>query len=104
MRFRGTTKAPLVFHVRENAAGAFIGHVVPANASDTLKNVHFLIANQQDVAEIAITDTGALYTPTGLDREKRQNYSLTAIAESPRGVGVFQVSSEIFVWESPGCL
>ncbi|OXU25849.1 hypothetical protein TSAR_005482 [Trichomalopsis sarcophagae] len=88
---KGTTKAPLVFHVRENAAGAFIGHVVPANASDSLKNVHFLIANQQDVAEIAITDTGVLYTPTGLDREKRQNYSLTAIAESPRGVGVFQV-------------
>ncbi|XP_058809929.1 cadherin-89D [Phymastichus coffea] len=89
---KGRTKAPLVFHVRENAAGAFIGQVVPVNASSsTLKNLRFLIANQQDVSEIAITDTGALYTPSGLDREKRQNYSLTAIAESPRGVGVFQV-------------
>ncbi|CAB0038612.1 unnamed protein product, partial [Trichogramma brassicae] len=89
---KGTTKAPLTFHVRENAAGAFIGQVVPVNASSSvLKNVRFLIANQQDTSEIAITETGALYTPTGLDREKRKNYSITAIAESPRGIGIFQV-------------
>ena len=82
-----------MFHVKENAAGSLIGQVVPVNASSsTLKSVRFLIANQQDVSEIAITETGALYTPTGLDREKRPNYSLTAIAEGPRGVGVFQVS------------
>uniref|UniRef100_A0ABD2X656 Cadherin domain-containing protein n=1 Tax=Trichogramma kaykai TaxID=54128 RepID=A0ABD2X656_9HYME len=89
---KGTTKAPLTFHVRENAAGAFIGQVVPVNASSSvLKNVRFLIANQQDMSEIAITETGALYTPTGLDRERRKNYSITAIAESSRGIGIFQV-------------
>ena len=83
----------MIFHVRENAAGAFIGQVISTNASSSvLKNLRFLIANQQDVSEIAITETGALYTPTGLDRETRQNYSVTVIAESSRGINIIQVS------------
>ncbi|XP_015602110.1 cadherin-89D isoform X2 [Cephus cinctus] len=89
---QGTTKAPLIFHVKENVPGAFIGQVLPHNATNTTRNIHFIIANQQDVPDIAITEDGVLYTPRGLDREERQNYSITVIAESLRGVGIFQVT------------
>jgi len=89
---RGTTTAPLVFHVKENVPGALIGQVLPNNGTTiTMSGTQFLIVNQQDVPDIAIMDDGSLYAPEGLDRETRQNYSITVIAESLRSVGVFQV-------------
>ncbi|XP_063981837.1 cadherin-89D isoform X2 [Diachasmimorpha longicaudata] len=89
---KGTTRAPLLFHVNENQAGAFIGQVLPRNNTKTASNVRFLIANQRDVPDIAITEDGDLYTVRGLDRETRQNYSITVIAETTRGLGIFQVT------------
>ncbi|KZC05970.1 Cadherin-89D, partial [Dufourea novaeangliae] len=92
---KGTTTAPLVFHAKENVPGTYIGQVLPQNSTaGTSTNVgtRFFIVNQQDVPDISITEDGALYAPQGLDRETRQNYSITVIAESPRGVGVFQVT------------
>lgn len=92
---RGTTTASLVFHAKENAPGALIGQVLPHNRTATTvastSGTRFLIVNQQDVPDVAIMDDGSLYAPGGLDRETRQNYSITVIAESSRGVGVFQV-------------
>jgi len=93
---RGTTTAPLVFHVKENVPGALIGQVLPNNGTTVaMSGTQFLIVNQQDVPDIAIMDDGSLYAPKGLDRETRQNYSITVIAESLRSVGVFQVNSSI---------
>ncbi|XP_076758983.1 cadherin 89D [Xylocopa sonorina] len=90
---RGTTTAPLVFHAKENVPGAYIGQVLPQNSTGaSTAGTRFFIVNQQDVPDISITEDGALYAPRGLDREARQNYSITVIAESQRGVGVFQVS------------
>lgn len=89
---RGTTTAPLVFHAKENVPGTYIGQVLPQNGTGAATTTRFFIVNQQDVPDISITEDGALYAPRGLDREARQNYSITVIAESPRGVGVFQVS------------
>lgn len=85
----------MLFHVRENAVGALIGQVVPRNGTDATRNIHFLIANQRDVPDIAISEDGALHTLRGLDRESRQNYSVTVIAETARDLGVFQVSFSI---------
>ncbi|XP_072758851.1 cadherin-89D isoform X2 [Anoplolepis gracilipes] len=90
---KGTTTAPLVFHVMENIPDALIGQVLPHNG--TASGIQFLIVNQQDVPDIAIMNDGTLYAPRGLDRETRENYSVTVIAEGARGVGVFQV--RIFV-------
>ncbi|KAK0161476.1 hypothetical protein PV327_009943 [Microctonus hyperodae] len=89
---KGTTRAPMVFHAKENIPGAFIGQVLPRNGTNTTRNVRFLIANQRDVSDIAITEDGDLYTVRGLDREMRQNYSITVIAETTRGLGIFQVT------------
>ncbi|XP_043259305.1 cadherin-89D [Colletes gigas] len=90
---KGTTTAPLVFHAKENVPGTYIGQVLPQNSTGTTSTgTRFFIVNQQDVPDISISEDGALYAPEGLDRETRQNYSITVIAESPRGVGVFQVT------------
>lgn len=89
--YRTTVKMPLVFHVKENIPGAFIGQVLPYNGTNSTRNIRFLIANHQDVPNIDITSEGTLFTPTGLDRESRENYSITVIAENVRGVGIFQV-------------
>lgn len=47
-----------MFHVKENIAGAIIGHIFPVNGSsfsNNSGNIKFIVANQQDVAnEIAI--------------------------------------------------
>lgn len=80
--------------MKENVPGALIGQVLPHNrtAPAAASGTRFLIVNQQDVPDVAIMDDGSLYAPLGLDREEKQNYSITVIAESSRGVGVFQVS------------
>lgn len=88
----------MVFHAMENSRGAFIGQVLPRNGTNATRNVRFLIANQRDVPDIAITEDGDLYTLRGLDRETRQNYSITVIAETTRGLGIFQVSSQINIF------
>lgn len=81
--------------MKENVPGALIGQVLPHNrttaAATTTSGTRFLIVNQQDVPDVAIMENGSLYAPEGLDRETRQNYSITVIAESSRGVSVFQV-------------
>lgn len=93
MPFRTTTtKVPLVFHVKENLPGSLIGQVLPQRDKNTTRNIRFLIANQQDVPDIAVTNDGTLYTPNGLDRESKDNYSITVIADNVKGVGIFQVS------------
>lgn len=87
-----TDKLPLVFHVKENLPGAFIGQILPHNDKNSTRNIRFIVANQQDVPDIVITTEGTLYTPNGLDRELKENYSITVIADNPRGVGIFQVT------------
>lgn len=75
-------------------AGAFIGQVLPRNVTQQMsvkKDVRFVLANQQDVPDIAITDDGVLYTPNGLDRETRENYSVTVISDDSKGIIVSQV-------------
>lgn len=59
--------------------------------------LRFLIANQQDVTEmITISNDGTLMTVKGLDREVRDTYRLTVIAEYSKGfvngAGIYQVT------------
>lgn len=52
--FRGA-HSPLVFHVKENVAGATIGQIFHVNMSslsaNNSGNIRFIIANQQDISE-----------------------------------------------------
>ncbi|KAK2588583.1 hypothetical protein KPH14_006357 [Odynerus spinipes] len=90
---KGTTTAPLVFHVKENVPGTYIGQVLLQNGTTaaSYSGTRFLIVNQQDVPDISITEDGALHAPNGLDRESRQNYSITVIAEGSKLLRVIQV-------------
>lgn len=61
------------------------------------QGLRFVIANQQDVTDmIAITNDGTLMTVKGLDRETRDIYRLTVIAEYSKGfingAGIYQVT------------
>ncbi|XP_046967543.1 cadherin-89D [Vanessa cardui] len=93
------THSPFVFHVKENVAGAIIGHIFPVNSSsfsNNSGNINFIIANQLDVAdEIAIGPDGTIYAQKSLDRERRDVYRMTVIAEFNKGVisgaGLYQI-------------
>ncbi|CAG4966971.1 unnamed protein product [Parnassius apollo] len=95
------TQSPIVFHVKENVAGAIIGQIFNVNKTassiNNTGNIRFIIANQQDVEDdIAIGQDGTIYTQKPLDREKRDAYRMTVIAEFNRGVisgaGIYQVN------------
>lgn len=95
---RGTSGAPIEFRVRENLSGALIGKLFSQNITkNASKSLRFVIANQPDVTDyIGISQDGTLYTKKGLDREERDVYRLTIIAEYSKGVlsgaGIYQVS------------
>jgi hypothetical protein len=68
--------------------------------ANKLRNFKFTIANQADVKDLfAISQDGTLYTHKGLDREVRDAYMLTIIAENTRigarGGGLFQVKKKV---------
>ena len=94
---------PMELRVRENSAGALVGQLMRpyespySNSSAWWKSLRFIIANQQDVVDkFAVSADGAIYTKKELDREERDIYRLTIIAENNRGIvkgtGVYQVS------------
>ncbi|XP_068626137.1 cadherin-89D [Battus philenor] len=95
------TQSPIVFRVKENVAGAIIGQIFNVNASATpvnkTENIRFIIANQQDVTDdIAIGPEGTIYAQKPLDRERRDTYIMTVIAEFNKGTisgaGIYQVN------------
>lgn len=99
---RGNGAMPMELRVRENLPGALVGQLVRpyespySNSSAWWKSLKFIIANQQDVADkFAISADGTIYTQKALDREERDVYRLTIIAENSRGIvkgaGVYQV-------------
>ncbi|CAH2040894.1 unnamed protein product, partial [Iphiclides podalirius] len=97
------TQSPIEFHVKENIPGAIIGQIFNVNISSSMNNsgnIRFIIANQQDVTDdIAIGHDGTIYAQKALDREKRDSYRMTVIAEFNKGMisgaGIYQVT--IFV-------
>ncbi|RVE54564.1 hypothetical protein evm_000685 [Chilo suppressalis] len=97
-------QSPLVFRVKENVAGATIGQIFHVNISslpiNSTGNIHFIIANKQDVSDdIAIGQDGTIFTQKPLDREKRETYSITVIAEFNKGMisgaGIYQVTVNV---------
>ncbi|XP_041968077.1 cadherin-89D isoform X2 [Aricia agestis] len=96
--------APLVFHVKENVAGATIGQIFNLSMSsvsvNNSRNFRFIIANQQDVSdEIAIGQDGTIFAQKPLDRERKSTYHITVIAEFNKGVisgaGLYQITIHV---------
>lgn len=90
-----TGSAPIEFHVKENLPNVVIGKLGFKNSSTNA--LKFSIANQKDVTDvISITSDGTLFTQKPLDREIRDVYRLTIIAEYNKGTisgtGIYQVT------------
>ncbi|KAK9881181.1 hypothetical protein WA026_014529 [Henosepilachna vigintioctopunctata] len=90
-----TSSTPIEFHVKENLPNVLIGKLGFKNSSKT--TLKFSIANQKDVTDhISITSDGTLFTIKALDREVRDIYRLTVIAEFSKGqvigTGIYQVT------------
>ncbi|XP_015188290.1 PREDICTED: cadherin-89D [Polistes dominula] len=89
---KGATTTPIIFHAKENIPGTYIGRVLVNNGTiSSSATTSYFIVNQQDVPDISIMEDGTLYAPNGLDRETRQNYSITVIAEGSKGLQVIQI-------------
>lgn len=104
--FCSSNNEPIVmkFHVRENLSGALVGQLVPTRNttldSSQWKGVKFMIVSEPEVTEqFAISQDGTIYTQKGLDREHKDSYQLSVIAESGRGViahrGFYQVLTRV---------
>lgn len=83
-----------LFVVKNNETAQVSGR---KTSVDLKQHLRFVIANQQDVTDkIAITDDGTLMTLDGLDRETRDVYRLTVLAEYSKGfasgAGIYQVT------------
>ncbi|KAK5650009.1 hypothetical protein RI129_001038 [Pyrocoelia pectoralis] len=92
VNYRGPARL-LEFHIRENKVGAFIGKI---EQNSTIRFSKFTIANQRDVTDyISISSDGSLYTQKAFDREKRDLFRLTIIAEymmaSYKNTEIYQV-------------
>lgn len=86
---------PIEFHVKENRPNTLIGQLLFQNVTEG--SLKFTIANERDVLdEIKIAQNGSIYTIKALDREERDIYRLTIIAEytkgSMSGTGIYQVT------------
>lgn len=85
---RERIEASQVFHINENSDNLFIGRV----QSVTSKSIKYLIANQ-DIPEINVTSDGFLYANYPLDRETKENYSITITGETLDEIEIIHVSS-----------
>lgn len=85
--FSSNDPIQLQFRVRENLSGALVGQLTDSNKTSTpWKPMRFVITNQADVTEqFAVSQDGTLYTQRQLDREYRESYQLTILAEGVRG-------------------
>lgn len=90
---RALSALPLVNNTRNDRQMKRTRH----RQADAQKELKFFIANQHDVAGlISITNDGTLMTVKPLDREERDIYRLTVIAEFKQGfmsgAGIYQVN------------
>lgn len=91
-----SAKQTNLFVVKPNETAQVTGRRSQSSL-DLRQHLRFVIANQQDVTDkIAITDDGTLMTLGGLDRETRDVYRLTVLAEYSKGfasgAGIYQVT------------
>lgn len=86
-----------VFETKRSTKGV----LTKENRTEAVQNgLRFIIANQQDVVDlISIGNDGTLRTVQGLDREQKDRYYLTVIAEYTNGhfnaAGIYQVIIQV---------
>lgn len=94
--YRNSTFSPIEFHIKENQPKRLIGRI----KHNSTRNVKFQIANERDVhGIISITPDGSIYSEIAFDREEKDTYRLTVIAEYTKGIlsaaGIYQVTVNV---------
>ncbi|CAO1442494.1 unnamed protein product [Diamesa serratosioi] len=93
---KGPKNQLIEFHVQENQADAVIAKNRVSRAA-TPKNLSFFIVNDYDLKDkIYVSNDGKLMTLNGLDREEKDFYKLSVIAEYSNGLiesaGIYQIN------------
>lgn len=80
----------LVFRVRENLPGVAIGRLwnVDFSNSSTMSKPNFIVADPDDGELFTVSEDGVLYTKSGLDRETKESFKLTVIADRKTKTGI----------------
>lgn len=80
----------LVFRVRENLPGVAIGRLwnMDFSNSSTMSKPNFIVADPDDGELFTVSEDGVLYTKTGLDRETKESFKLTVIADRKTKAGI----------------
>lgn len=80
----------VVFRVRENLPGVAIGRLwnMDFSNSSTMSKPNFIVADPDDGELFTVSDDGVLYTKSGLDRETKESFKLTVIADRKTKTGI----------------
>lgn len=79
-----------MFRVRENLPGVAIGRLwnMDFSNSSTMSKPNFIVADPDDGELFTVSDEGVLYTKSGLDRETKESFKLTVIADRKTKTGI----------------
>lgn len=79
-----------MFHVRENLPGVAIGRLWSTDFSNssTMSKPNFIVADPDDGELFTVSEDGVLYTKSGLDRETKESFKLTVIADRKTKAGI----------------
>lgn len=80
----------VVFRVRENLPGIAVGRLwnIDFSNSSTMSKPNFIVADPDDGELFTVSDDGVLYTKSGLDRETKESFKLTVIADRKTKTGI----------------
>lgn len=80
----------LQFRVRENLPGVAVGRLWNADFSNssTMSKPNFIVADPDDGELFTVSEDGVLYTKSGLDRETKESFKLTVIADRKTKTGI----------------
>lgn len=79
-----------MFRVRENLPGVAIGRLwnMDFSNSSTMSKPNFIVTDPDDRELFTVSEDGVLYTKSGLDRETKESFKLTVIADRKTKTGI----------------
>ncbi|XP_050427900.1 cadherin-89D [Adelges cooleyi] len=80
----------LVFRIRENLPGIAVGRLGNTDTSNStnMSKPKFIVADPDDGELFTVSEDGVLFTKSGLDRETKESYKLTVIADRKTKTGI----------------
>lgn len=88
--YRTVDPISLMFRVRENLPSVAVGRLwnMDFSNSSTMSKPNFIVADPDDGELFTVSEDGVLYTKSGLDRETKDSFKLTVIADRKTKTGI----------------